>query len=64
MQVYKIILSIIEKPHAPKHYRELRSYFEQKSLVSEIQAIDHLIEKKFGKNNVIAVNDSSDNKKQ
>lgn len=63
MQIYQIILSILEKPNAPKPYRELKNFYEQKGLTNEALALSHLIEKKFNKNNVITFNDSSDNPK-
>lgn len=56
-------MSILEKPNALKPYRELKNFYEQKGLTNEALALSHLIEKKFNKNNVITLNDSSDNPK-
>jgi hypothetical protein len=49
MDVYQIIVSLLEKPGVPKFYRELRKYYEGKGMTHEASAISHLIEKKFGK---------------
>ena len=60
MQPYQILIDILDKPEAPKNYRKLKEYFEKNNMLNEASAIGYLIEKKFGKNNVITSNDSSD----
>ncbi len=60
MQPYQIIIDILDKPEAPKNYRKFKEYLEKNNMLNEASAIGYLIEKKFGKNNVIISNDSSD----
>lgn len=50
MDIYQIFLAILDKPDAPKFYRELRDYYKNNNLLNEASAIDHLIENKFKKN--------------
>lgn len=52
-------MSLLDKPAAPKFYRELRDYYENKGLLNEASAIDHLIELKFKKNENPADNSSN-----
>ena len=56
MDIYQIFLALLDKPDAPKFYRELRNYYKTIGLLNEASAIDHLIENKFKKNE-----NSSDN---
>ena len=50
MEIYKILLDILSKPEAPKFYRDLTKYYEKKGKIQEAEAIKHLLEKKFNKN--------------
>lgn len=50
MEVYKILLEILNKPEAPKFYRELSHYYERKGNIQEASAIKFLLEQKFKKN--------------
>ena len=47
MQIYKILIEIIEKPHASKFYRDLRNYYKKEKMFDESGAIDYLISQKF-----------------
>lgn len=51
MEISQIFASILDKPDAPKFYRELQSYYQKKNLTDEALAIGFLLENKFGKNN-------------
>lgn len=50
MEIYEIILSILEKPDVPKFYRELKNVYQSNKMIHEAEAIDYLIEKRFKKN--------------
>ena len=50
MDIYQIFLELLDKPDAPKFYRELRNYYQNNNLLNEALAIDYLIENKFKKN--------------
>ena len=63
MHPYQIIIDILDKPEAPKCYRNLKKYFVECNMLKEASAVDFLIEKKFGKNNDNTFDDSSDNTK-
>lgn len=52
MEAYKILLAILGKPDAPKFYRNLRDHYKNNGFINESAALDHLIEKKFGKKDV------------
>jgi|694.fasta_scaffold106166_6 hypothetical protein len=51
MEISQIFASMLDKPDAPKFYRELQSYYQKKNLNDEALAIGFLLENKFGKNN-------------
>lgn len=55
MDIYKIVTSIANNPLIPRHYRELRDYYEHTGKQELALAFSSLIEHKFGKN------DSTDN---
>jgi hypothetical protein len=55
MEIYKILIAILDKPNVPKFYRELRNHYQKNGLFNEAAAISHLIEKKF---NEIPTNDT------
>ena len=57
MDVYKVLINLLDKPDAPKFYRELRNYYQTKGLVHEATALDYLLEIKFQKKD----DNSSDN---
>jgi hypothetical protein len=50
MDIIKILIEILDKPNVPKFYRELYKYYQSKSMKNEMDAMLHLIEKKFNKN--------------
>jgi hypothetical protein len=50
MEIYKILLEILNKPEAPKFYRELSNYYEKNKKIQEASAIKYLLEQKFKKN--------------
>lgn len=50
MDVFQILLNILDKPSAPKFYRELYNYYKSKNMQNETEAIRYLIENKFNKN--------------
>ena len=50
MEIYQILLAILDKPNVPKFYRELRQHYQTIGMLHEASAISHLIEKKFDKN--------------
>ena len=52
MDLYQIYLAILDKPDAPKFYRELKNCYASFSMDHEGSVIAHLIEKKFAKNAV------------
>jgi len=60
MNIYQIIVNIIEKPNVPKFYREIKKYYFDNKLINESEAYDFLIQEKFGKNNE-STNNNSDN---
>lgn len=60
MNIYQIIVNIIEKPNVPKFYREIKKYYFDNKLINESEAYDFLIQEKFGKNNENP-NNNSDN---
>lgn len=62
MNVYEILVAILEKPNVPKFYRELRDHYQTKGMMHEASAIAHLIEKKFEKKDDITFNDPNGNK--
>lgn len=55
MDIYRIVASIANNPLFPRHYRELRDYYERTGKQELALAFSYLIEHKFGKN------DSTDN---
>ncbi len=62
MNIYQILIAILEKPNATKFYRELKNYYKNNELINEANAIDYLIENKFKKNDIII--DNSHNNKE
>ena len=61
MEIYQILLAILEKPNVLKFYRDLGFYYQKKGMTNEASAIGHLIEKKFEKKDAIKFNNSHDN---
>lgn len=59
MEIYKILVAIIENPHAIKCYLDLQKYYKKNHMDNEIEAMNNLIEKRFGKNEKFI--DNSDN---
>jgi len=50
MEIYHILLQLLDKPDVPKFYRELCKYYESKNMENEALAFRSLIESKFDKN--------------
>lgn len=42
-------IQLLDKPHAPKIYRELRDAYQKQGKNNEAEAFSSLLEKKFGK---------------
>lgn len=61
MDIYKILHNLIERPLAPKNYRELKKYYQSKNMINEEKAIQHLIEIRFNEKETTD-NDSLANK--
>lgn len=49
MDLYKILISILDKPDVPKFYRDLQIYYQTLNKTQESSAISYLIEQKFKK---------------
>jgi len=64
MEIYQILLAILDKPNVPKFYRELRNHYQTAGMLHEVSAISHLIENKFEKKDVSTLDDSLDNQEQ
>jgi hypothetical protein len=52
MEIYKILIEIIEQPEAIQFYKNLQKYYESQKMTNESDAVLHLIENKFKKANV------------
>lgn len=61
MELSDIFFNLLNKPDVPRFYRELRDYYASIHKFNEAAAFDHLVEKRFGKNNGKATDDSSCN---
>jgi len=64
MDLYQILVAILDKPGVPKFYRELRNHYQNSGMLHESSAISHLIEKKFEKKDVITVDGSHGSQEQ
>lgn len=64
MELYQILVAILEKPSVPKFYRELRTHYENNGQLHEASAISHLIEKRFEKKDGSTVDSPYDNQEQ
>ncbi len=53
MDIFQTIINLIDKPDAPKFYRQLQEHYQSKGRIHEAEAIGYLIEKKFRKNNEV-----------
>lgn len=53
----KIIISLINSPDTPKHYRSLMDYYSNNNKLEFSKAIKTLIEKKFSEN-IVSNNNS------
>jgi hypothetical protein len=51
MDLFKILGRLAENPNAVKMYRDLQAYYEQAGRNEDAQAVNYLIETKFGKKN-------------
>lgn len=63
MDIFHILAAILDKPNAPKFYRELRDYYKNNGMLNNASAVDYLIESRFKKKDDIPTNDSDNNKK-
>ena len=59
MEIYEILLAILDKPDVPKFYRELQTHYQINGKTQEASALSHLIETKFSKKYVPPLNDSN-----
>lgn len=50
MDVYRILVELLDKPNAPKFYRNLYNFYKLKNMENEAEAFLYLIENKFDKN--------------
>jgi hypothetical protein len=50
MEVYKILLEVINNPEAPKFYRDLQNFYKNEGMENESEAFLKLLEIKFKKN--------------
>lgn len=50
MEIYEIILAILDKPNVPKFYKKLRDFYQKHNMQTEASALNHLIQEKFEKN--------------
>ena len=58
MEIYKILLAILDKPDVPKFYRKLRDHYQNNGFLQESSALNYLIENKFDKKDVSSTNNS------
>ena len=56
MEIYEILLAILDKPDVPKFYRELQAHYQTNGQIQEASALSHLIENKFNKKDVPPLN--------
>ena len=61
MNIYQLLVNLIEKPEAYKVYKDLCEHYKDKSLLEEHKAFSYLIEKRFNKKNEIISNDTNIN---
>lgn len=59
MEIYEILLAILDKPDVPKFYRKLRDHYQNNGRLNEVSALNYLIEKKFEKKDVAHPNNSN-----
>lgn len=50
MDVFKILLEVINNPEAPKFYRDLQNFYKEAGMENESEAFLELLEVKFKKN--------------
>lgn len=55
MEIYEILLAMLDKPDAPKFYRKLRDHYQNIGRPHEVSALNYLIEKKFEKKDATPV---------
>jgi hypothetical protein len=58
MEIYEILLAILDKPDVPKFYRKLRDHYQNNGRSNEVSALNYLIEKKFEKKDAAPSNNS------
>ena len=51
LQVFKILRDMINKPFAPKFYKDLQNYYRNKGMENEAKAFEYLMEIRFNDNN-------------
>ena len=47
MEITELFLLVIENPRNQKAYKDLKKYYESKSMVNVSNAFDHLLKEKF-----------------
>jgi len=58
LKLFKIFSDMIDKPFAPKFYKDLQTYYRNKDMKNEADAFEHLMRIRFHDN------DSHDNTEQ
>lgn len=53
MELYKIIIKLIDNPTNQEIYKNLHTYYHQNNLANEAEAVDSIIEGRFNKNDTI-----------
>jgi hypothetical protein len=60
VDIYQILIHLLEKPNAPKFYRELRDHYVAQGMIHESEAINQLLQQKFEKQDAQTGNPDSD----
>lgn len=58
MNLYKIIVNLIENPNTPRFYRMARDYYNSVGKTNEAAAFSYLLKMKFGEDDT--TNDTND----
>jgi hypothetical protein len=59
MEVSEIFFDLLKTPNAQRWYRELKNFYLKNNYVEEADAINYLLEEKFGKKNEKTSDDTS-----
>jgi hypothetical protein len=49
MNLYHLLVQVLDSPNHPRAYRELKKYYHDNNLEAEASAVAFLIESRFGK---------------